>query len=134
VLLHSSSHFQNSLILHEFYWLLSCEINFKFHHEKIAFYGVLKSSSRCEPFQRFSFQISLSLQTPMAFYPAWQTTAAAPTTEHAWQNQFIQQIPQNGNGPAVTASTIAPLNSLEFQQVISAEEIDEGFSLKPFKH
>lgn len=55
----------------------------------------------------------------MAFYPAWQTTATAATTDHAWQNQFIQQIPpQNGNAPsAVSASSIAPLNSLEFQQV-----------------
>jgi hypothetical protein len=51
----------------------------------------------------------------MAFYPTWQTTAAAATTEQAWQNQFIQQIPQNGTAPSATA--IAPLNSLDFQQV-----------------
>jgi hypothetical protein len=52
----------------------------------------------------------------MAFYPTWQTTAAAATTEQAWQNQFIQQIPQNGTASSVPA-TIAPLNSLDFQQV-----------------
>lgn len=40
---------------------------------------------------------------PMAFYPTWQ---ADPS--QGWQNQFIQQIPQNT--PAIT-----PLNSLEFQ-------------------
>lgn len=39
----------------------------------------------------------------MAFYPTWQ---ADPT--QGWQNQFIQQIPQN-------TPTITPLNSLEFQ-------------------
>lgn len=53
----------------------------------------------------------------MAFYPTWQTTAAAATTEQAWQNQFIQQIPQNGTAPSVSATAIAPLNSLDFQQV-----------------
>ncbi|XP_063703014.1 methylcytosine dioxygenase TET [Culicoides brevitarsis] len=42
--------------------------------------------------------------TPMAFYPTWQ---ADPT--QGWQNQFIQQIPQN-------TPTIAPLgSSLDFQ-------------------
>ena len=54
----------------------------------------------------------------MAFYPTWQTTAAAATTEQAWQNQFIQQIPQNGTASSVPVSTIAPLNSLDFQQVV----------------
>ena len=43
------------------------------------------------------------LQAPMAFYPTWQ---ADPS--QGWQNQFIQQIPQNT--PAIT-----PLNSIEFQ-------------------
>jgi hypothetical protein len=56
-------------------------------------------------------------QTPMAFYPTWQTTATPATTEQAWQNQFIQQIPQNGSAPSVTATAIAPLNSIDFQQV-----------------
>ncbi|EDW30215.1 GL22432 [Drosophila persimilis] len=40
---------------------------------------------------------------PMAFYPTWQ---ADPS--QGWQNQFIQQIPQNS--PAITS-----LNSLDFQ-------------------
>lgn len=40
--------------------------------------------------------------TPMAFYPTWQDPS------QGWQNQFIQQIPQN-------TPTITPLNSLEFQ-------------------
>ncbi|GAB0088487.1 DNA N6-methyl adenine demethylase [Sergentomyia squamirostris] len=40
---------------------------------------------------------------PMAFYPTWQ---ADPS--QGWQNQFIQQIPQNS--PAIT-----PLNTIEFQ-------------------
>lgn len=56
-----------------------------------------------------------SLQTPMAFYPTWQAAATA-TSDQAWQNQFIQQIPQNGSAP-VTATAIAPLNSIDFQQV-----------------
>lgn len=42
-------------------------------------------------------------QAPMAFYPTWQ---ADPS--QGWQNQFIQQIPQNT--PAITS-----LNSIEFQ-------------------
>lgn len=55
----------------------------------------------------------------MAFYPAWQTTATAGT-EQTWQNQFIQQMPQNGSAPtAVSAAAITPLNSLDFQQVFS---------------
>lgn len=48
-------------------------------------------------------------QAPMAFYPTWQ---ADPT--QGWQNQFIQQIPQNT--PAIT-----PLNSLEFQPQVHYE-------------
>ncbi|XP_075163798.1 ten-Eleven Translocation (TET) family protein isoform X2 [Haematobia irritans] len=40
---------------------------------------------------------------PMAFYPTWQ---ADPS--QGWQNQFIQQIPQNTPG-------ITSLNSLDFQ-------------------
>ncbi|XP_037932877.1 DNA N6-methyl adenine demethylase-like, partial [Teleopsis dalmanni] len=40
---------------------------------------------------------------PMAFYPTWQTDPS-----QGWQNQFIQQIPQNT--PAITS-----LNSLDFQ-------------------
>lgn len=61
----------------------------------------------------------ISLQTPMAFYPTWQTATAAPaTTEQAWQNQFIQQIPQNVSAPPVSVSSITPLNSLDFQQVL----------------
>lgn len=52
----------------------------------------------------------------MAFYPTWQA-ATTTTTDQTWQNQFIQQIPQNGSSPSVTATAIAPLNSLEFQQV-----------------
>lgn len=43
------------------------------------------------------------LQTPMAFYPTWQ---ADPS--QGWQNQFIQQIPQNTPG-------ISALNSIDFQ-------------------
>uniref|UniRef100_A0A1A9UGC8 Methylcytosine dioxygenase TET n=1 Tax=Glossina austeni TaxID=7395 RepID=A0A1A9UGC8_GLOAU len=39
----------------------------------------------------------------MAFYPTWQTDPS-----QGWQNQFIQQIPQNT--PAITS-----LNSLDFQ-------------------
>lgn len=53
----------------------------------------------------------------MAFYPAWQTTAAA-ATDQTWQNQFIQQMPQNGSAPAVSATAITPINSIDFQQVI----------------
>lgn len=45
----------------------------------------------------------------MAFYPTWQ---ADPS--QGWQNQFIQQIPQNT--PAIT-----PLNSLEFQPQVHYE-------------
>lgn len=41
----------------------------------------------------------------MAFYPTWQTA------DQTWQNQFIQQIPQNTTATA----TIAPLNTIEFQ-------------------
>jgi hypothetical protein len=62
----------------------------------------------------------------MAFYPTWQTTAAAATTEQAWQNQFIQQIPQNGTASSVPA-TIAPLNSLDFQQVRLFQSIPKEF-------
>lgn len=67
----------------------------------------------------------------MAFYPTWQTTAAA-TSDQAWQNQFIQQIPQNGNAP-VTATAIAPLNSIDFQQVnqVKLEKCFPGNQLKP---
>lgn len=43
----------------------------------------------------------------MAFYPTWQ--AADPS--QGWQNQFIQQIPQNTTATA----TITPLNTIEFQ-------------------
>lgn len=53
----------------------------------------------------------------MAFYPAWQATPAAPA-EQSWQNQFIQQIPQNGASQTVSATAITPLNSIDFQQVI----------------
>lgn len=48
----------------------------------------------------------------MAFYPTWQTTATT-TTDQPWQNQFIQQIPQNSSAPSVTATAIAPI---DFQQ------------------
>jgi hypothetical protein len=64
----------------------------------------------------------------MAFYPTWQTTAAAATTEQAWQNQFIQQIPQNGTASSVPA-TIAPLNSLDFQQVRVFQSSPKEFSV-----
>lgn len=47
------------------------------------------------------------LQTPMAFYPTWQ---ADPS--QGWQNQFIQQIPQNTPG-------ISALNSIDFQPQVS---------------
>lgn len=60
-------------------------------------------------------EMKLLFQTPMAFYPTWQAAATA-TSDQAWQNQFIQQIPQNGSAP-VTATAIAPLNSIDFQQV-----------------
>lgn len=43
----------------------------------------------------------------MAFYPTWQ---ADPS--QGWQNQFIQQIPQNTPG-------ISALNSIEFQPQVS---------------
>lgn len=46
-------------------------------------------------------------QAPMAFYPTWQATDPS----QGWQNQFIQQIPQNTTATA----TIAPLNTIEFQ-------------------
>jgi hypothetical protein len=66
----------------------------------------------------------------MAFYPTWQTAATA-TTDQAWQNQFIQQIPQNGSASSVTATAIAPLNSLDFQQVISSN-LKKNQELKKF--
>lgn len=47
----------------------------------------------------------------MAFYPTWQ---ADPS--QGWQNQFIQQIPQNS--PAIT-----PLNSIEFQPQVFYERV-----------
>lgn len=43
----------------------------------------------------------------MAFYPTWQ---ADPS--QGWQNQFIQQIPQN-------TSSISALNSIDFQPQVS---------------
>lgn len=43
----------------------------------------------------------------MAFYPTWQ---ADPS--QGWQNQFIQQIPQNTPG-------ISALNSIDFQPQVS---------------
>lgn len=43
----------------------------------------------------------------MAFYPTWQTDPS-----QSWQNQFIQQIPQNT--PAITS-----LNSIDFQPQVS---------------
>ena len=57
------------------------------------------------------------LQTPMAFYPTWQTTPATADPSQTWQNQFIQQIPtpQNAGAPSVTATAITPLNSIDFQ-------------------
>lgn len=62
----------------------------------------------------------------MAFYPTWQTATAAATTDpsQTWQNQFIQQIPaQNGSASAsVTATAIAPLNSLDFQPQVFEDE------------
>ncbi|XP_065359292.1 methylcytosine dioxygenase TET isoform X2 [Calliphora vicina] len=63
--------------------------------------------------QHQQHQITAQIQTmkdqpqqpmaPMAFYPTWQ---ADPS--QGWQNQFIQQIPQN-------TPTITSLNSLDFQ-------------------
>lgn len=41
----------------------------------------------------------------MAFYPSWQATT---DPSQSWQNQFIQQIPQQ-------TPTITPLNTIEFQ-------------------
>lgn len=62
---------------------------------------------QCVSFQFIWFNILLFLvrpfQTPMAFYPTWQ---ADPS--QGWQNQFIQQIPQNTPG-------ISALNSIDFQ-------------------
>jgi hypothetical protein len=62
----------------------------------------------------------------MAFYPTWQTTTATPTDpSQNWQNQFIQQIPPQNNGGAPTASaasTITPLNSLDFQPQVFEED------------
>ena len=43
----------------------------------------------------------------MAFYPTWQ---ADPS--QGWQNQFIQQIPQNTTG-------ISALNSIDFQPQVN---------------
>ncbi|XP_053686989.1 methylcytosine dioxygenase TET [Sabethes cyaneus] len=65
------------------------------HHQQQVPTGVIKAEvMKDQPQQPMA---------PMAFYPTWQ---ADPS--QGWQNQFIQQIPQNT--PAIT-----PLNSLEFQ-------------------
>lgn len=58
----------------------------------------------------------------MAFYPAWQTTATV-ATDQAWQNQFIQPVPQNGSAPTASATAITPLNSLDFQQVCIPDQM-----------
>lgn len=49
----------------------------------------------------------------MAFYPTWQDPS------QGWQNQFIQQIPQNTPG-------ISALNPIDFQpQVSHIDQIKE---------
>lgn len=56
----------------------------------------------------------------MAFYPTWQ---AATDPSQGWQNQFIQQIPQNTTATA----TIAPLNTIEFQPQSYAYPAANGY-------
>lgn len=59
----------------------------------------------------------------MAFYPTWQ---ADPS--QGWQNQFIQQIPQNTPG-------ISALNSIEFQpQVSNCSDIFDRQFIQNAKH
>lgn len=55
----------------------------------------------------------------MAFYPTWQATDPS----QGWQNQFIQQIPQNTTATA----TIAPLNTIEFQPQSYAYPAANGY-------
>lgn len=50
-------------------------------------------------------------QPPMTFYPTYHTTPT--TTDQTWQNQFMNQIPQNAS-----VATVAPtMGHIELQQV-----------------
>lgn len=56
-----------------------------------------------------NFHTLTHIQPPMTFYPTYHTTPT--TTDQTWQNQFMNQIPQN-------AVTVAPtMGHIELQQV-----------------